>query len=67
MAIDMIDYLGNANISFKGVDRRNVTSKTRRSSEYAHQHGSACNSGESTPSHVLAAIRTYTRIYKRST
>ena len=47
---------GNANISFKGVDGGSLLLKLDAFG-ICTSVGSACNSGESAPSHVLVAIR----------
>lgn len=47
---------GNANISFKGVDGEALLLKLDAVG-ICTSVGSACNSGESEPSHVLVAVR----------
>ena len=49
MVLFKIDYLGNANVSFVGADASKLICVSS---------GSACSSGNTTPSHVLSAINT---------
>lgn len=55
MEIEKIDCLGNANISFEGVDAQNLLLQLDEIGICASA-GSACSTGNAQPSHVLTAI-----------
>ena len=56
MVLFKIDYLGNANVSFVGADASKLIFELDNMG-ICVSSGSACSSGNTTPSHVLSAIR----------
>ena len=57
MVLFKIDYLGNANVSFVGADASKLIFELDNMG-ICVSSGSACSSGNTTPSHVLSAINT---------
>lgn len=57
MVLFKIGYLGNANVSFVGVDSSKLIFELDNMG-ICVSSGSACSSGNTTPSHVLSAINT---------
>lgn len=57
MAHYQIDFLGNANVSFLGLNASELIFKLDEKG-ICVSSGSACSSGNTTPSHVLTAINT---------
>ena len=55
MVLWKIDFLGNANVSFLGVNASELILKLDNMGVCVSS-GSACSSGSSSPSHVLQAI-----------
>ena len=55
MVLFKIDYLGNANVSFVGADASKLIFELDNMG-ICVSSGSACSSGNTTPSHVLSAI-----------
>lgn len=55
MAIETKDFLGNANISFSGIEGEELLLKLDEQG-ICSSTGSACSSGSPHPSHVLLAI-----------